>query len=57
MLPAEMPYDIVTDGSDLRVGIGSSERRHQVVAAGRPDLDSFKHGADEIDARRVVYRG
>ena len=56
LLPAEMPYDIVTDGSDLRVGIGSSERRHQVVTPGRPDLGSFKHGADKIDARLVVHR-
>jgi len=57
LLPAEMPYDIVTDGSDLRVGIGSSERRHKVVAPGRPDLNPFKHSADEIDARRVVHGG
>lgn len=38
LLPTEMPYDIVTRGSDLRVGIGSSERGYQVVAPGRPDL-------------------
>src|ERR1700733_2027132 len=50
-----MRYDVVTDGSDLRVGIGSSERRHQVVALGRPDRDPFKHGADEIGARRNVH--
>src|SRR6476620_9537427 len=55
LLAAEVPYDVVTDGGDLFVGIRVGERRHRVVATRRSNLDAFKYGADNICAGGVVH--